>query len=69
VAHELEAWMAGEVVDIALVAGKKVVDAKDFITSFEQTINQVRPDKSRTTRNQNALSSIISVLHVQPGQN
>jgi hypothetical protein len=49
VAHELEARMMVEVVDVALGAGKEVVDAKNFVALVEQPVGQVGAQEPGTT--------------------
>jgi hypothetical protein len=37
--------MAGEVIDVALVAGDQVVDAQHLVDAFEKRIDEVRSKK------------------------
>src|SRR5687768_4608780 len=41
--------------DIAARAGKKIVDAKNFVTGAKQRLAQMASDKAGAARNQNAL--------------
>lgn len=62
-AHKFEARMAGQVIDIALVAGKQVVDAKNLIAAFEQPVDEVRADEARASGDQDALPAKILTAH------
>jgi len=46
VANELEAWMAMEVLDIALGAGEQIVCADGLASSGEQAIDQMRAQEA-----------------------
>jgi hypothetical protein len=59
VAKELETGVIQQVLDIPLGTSEQVVGTYDLVATGEQTINQMRTDKTRPTRNQNALSKII----------
>jgi hypothetical protein len=43
VTHEFKARMADEMLDIALGAGEKVIEANDVMAVCQQTITQMRP--------------------------
>jgi len=50
VAHKLEARIAGEVIDIALVTSEQVIDAQHFVAALEKPVDQVRTEEVSPTR-------------------
>jgi len=63
VAHEFEARVVVQMVDIALVAGEEVIDAEDFIAPFEKPVDQVRAKEAGASCHEDALAAVISLLH------
>jgi hypothetical protein len=57
-AHELEARMIVQVIDVALGAGEQVVDAQHLVPLFEQTINQMRAEKPCSTCHKNPFARL-----------
>ena len=57
-AHEFQPFMAVEVVDVSLCAGKQIVDAKHFVTLVKQPVHQVRAQKARAAGYENPFSTI-----------
>ena len=49
--HEFEPRIAKQVGDILRVAGDEIIDAKNFIALFKQTITQMTSKKPRSARN------------------
>jgi hypothetical protein len=66
VAHELEAGMREQVLDISLRAGEEIVYAEHFIAASEQAIDQMRANESRTTGDENALLRVVLSGHELP---
>ena len=74
VAHQLEARMADQMLDVALAAGEEIVDANDVVAVGNQAIAQVRAEKAGTAGDQHRLAtqpryahlSAVSVGHVRP---
>jgi hypothetical protein len=56
-AQELKSRLANEMLDVALRAGKKIVQANDLMTSRHQPIAQMRAEKARTARDENRLAA------------
>ena len=48
-AHQIEAGMGNQVLDIALAAGKEIVDAYDLVARRDQPIAQMRAQKAGAT--------------------
>ena len=59
VAHELEARMGVQVIDIALGAGEQIVDAQHFVALIEQPVGQVRSQEAGTACHEDPLSAFI----------
>jgi len=54
VANQFEILLPQEMLDVALLAGKKVVQADDVVPLSDEAIAQVRAQKTSSARNQNA---------------
>lgn len=63
-ADELEASIVLQMVEVALVPGEQVVNTKDLVASFDQSINQMRPEKPRATGDENAPTAITLTRHI-----
>ena len=63
VAHELEARMAEQVLDIALGAGEQVVDAEHLMALAEQPVAQVRAEEAGAAGHQDALAAVVEARH------
>jgi hypothetical protein len=55
-AHQLEARMLQEVIDILFGAGEKIVDAEDCVTIFEQALAKMRSKEAGASCDENGLS-------------
>jgi hypothetical protein len=65
VAHKFETRVVVEMLYIAFGAGEQVVDAQDFMSHLEQTIDQMRTQKSGAASDQNTFTTFIDAWHVQ----
>ena len=68
-AHEFEAGMVVQVIDVALVASEKVIETQHLVTLRQQTIDQVRADEPRTPRHENAFATFIELRQIGPLSN
>lgn len=59
---EFETLVIKKVFDIALAAGEQVVDTKDIVTEFQQTLTKIRAQEPCTTGYQHRFS--ISISHL-----
>jgi hypothetical protein len=48
-ADELEAWIAHQVQDVGLASREEVVQAQDIVPLGEETVTEMRAEKSGTT--------------------
>jgi hypothetical protein len=55
-AQQLEPRVGQQVPNIVLGAGEKIVHAQHVVSVRQQTLAQVRPEKTGAARNQNAAS-------------
>lgn len=55
-AEQLEAWVADQMLDIALIPCEEVVDAEYLIPVAEQPVAKVRPKKSGSPSNEYRLT-------------
>lgn len=58
-AHEFEARIAVEMVDVAPRAGEQIVRAQHLMPLAEQPVDQVRSDEPGSSRYQDAFAAII----------
>ena len=58
-AHEFEARMIVQMIDIALGAGEQIVDAQHFMAVGQQAIDQMRAEKSGAAGHQDAFAAVI----------
>ena len=63
VAHELEPWVAVQVVDVALRAGEQVVEADHLVPLIQQAVDQVRPDEPGTAGDEDAFPAVVKACH------
>ena len=49
VLNEMVVWTAGQMPDVGLIASDQIIDGNDAVAFCEQTIAQMRPEKSRAT--------------------
>jgi hypothetical protein len=56
VAHQLEARMADQVLDVALGAGEEVIDADDVVPLGNEAVTQVRTEEAGASGDQDALA-------------
>jgi hypothetical protein len=59
VAQVFEAGVAVQMLDIALGAGEQIVRANDFVTLLQQSIDQMRSEKSGAPGNQDPFAATI----------
>ncbi len=55
VAHEFELGMPEQVLDVALGAREKIVDAKDMVTRLDQAVGQMGADETGPAGDQDRL--------------
>jgi len=60
VPHEFEPGVAGEVVDVALVAGEQVIDAQHFVPAIKQAVDEMRAQEARSTRHEHSAAPEVS---------
>ena len=65
-AHELEARMIVEMIDIALCAGEQIVGTQDLLAIGEQTINQMRAQKTGAAGYQDTFAAVIKSGQSRP---
>ena len=63
VAHQLEARMAEHVLDVALRAGKEIVEAQHIVPALDQPVAQVTAQKPCATGDEDALDDIVLAGH------
>ncbi len=62
-AHEFEARMAVQVVDVALGAGEEIVDAEDFVSFRQQAVGQMRAQEPGASGDEDALAAVVKTGH------
>lgn len=55
--------MTSQMIEIALISGKQVIDAKHLITALEQAVNQVRTKKASSARHKDTLPPETALGH------
>jgi hypothetical protein len=53
-ANEFETRISEEMIDILFTPGKEIVQSQNFMTSTEQTLSEVRANKTGTAGDENA---------------
>jgi hypothetical protein len=59
VAHELEARMPVQMIDVPLGAREQIIDAQDFMILIEKPIDEVRAQESGAPGYQDPFAAII----------
>ena len=62
-AEELEAGMTVQVVDVALGAGEKVVNAEHLVTLSEQSVDEVRAEEAGAAGDEDAFAAVNKAGH------
>ena len=63
VAQELETRMVVKMVDVALGAGEEIVGAENLVPLLQKSVDQVRAEKSGSSRHENALPALVKSCH------
>ena len=58
-AHELETRMIVKLIDVALGAGKKVVDTQHIVALFQQPVDKMGTDETGSSGHQDTLAVVI----------
>jgi hypothetical protein len=64
---KLEMLMRKEMLDVFQITGDEIIHANDIVTFLDESIAQMRPQKSGSTGNKHALHGSIRVLRAREG--